>query len=1317
LATGFYYDLLGRAPSPGEVAGWASAFQAGLNPGQAALAIASTTEYLSTLATNDYWSDLGRGPTPAEVSSWVQALQAGLTEQQMSVAFLASTEFYQDQGNNNTSWLTSLYQHVLNRTPSGGELAAWNQVMQNGLSRVTVAMGFENSTEVHTMQVGYAYQHLLGRSPDAAGLAGWAAAMDQGLTRSMMIATIASTPEYTAAQTLTPETPAPFNTGSNPGVHFEFASENSAVAAGFTKVPVVNYTPTRGYGWLTISGLGWRDWNTANPLTSSYELGPDATFRADVPNGTYKVTVTVGDAEQLHDNMSLWVNGTPLASGLTTAVGQFSQSSANVQVTNGQVAVRIAGSGPINSSFAIDALDIAPVNTGSLTVSPGTLSSATANSAYSATVSASGGSGSYSFAVTSGSLPGWLSLNGSTGVLSGTPTTTGTSTFTVTATDSNTGATGSQAYTLKVNAASSLTVSPASLSSATANGAYSATVSASGGSGTYSFAVTSGSLPSWLTLNGSTGVLSGTPSFTGTATFTITATDSGISGLTGSQAYTLKVNPASSLTVTPPTLANATANTAYTVTLGATGGSGAATFAVTSGSLPAWLSLNSSTGVLSGTPTTTGKATFTITATDKNISGLMGSLGYTLTVNPASSLTVSPAGLTDATANSAYSATLSATGGSGTYTFAVTSGSLPSWLTLNSSTGVLSGTPTITGNATFTITASDSNISGLKGSQAYALTVDHASSLTLTPSALVSPTVNTPYKATLGATGGSGTATYAVTSGSLPSWLTLNTATGVLSGTPTAIGTSSFTITATDTSFAGLTGRQAYTFTVTLLVHQSNLQYVGAFRVPGIPDPNVSGDWTYDYGGTALAFNPANNSLFLDGIVFDQAISEISIPQSIVNSTNLNDLSVATVLQPPREVLGSLPNNPNTSLGGEKIGGLAVVNGKLIGTDYVFYDAGGGAVDSHFTLSSLNLATATLGGMYQVGTQPAGLVAGYMAPIPSDWQGPLGAPYLTGQADIPIIARTSSGPAAFGFDPSQLGSSVAPATPYVWYDNANHPLGPYIGPANPLQSGNGLVNGVVFAPGTSSVLFFGSTGINYEGYGLPADWNDPYFDKGPHSLNGQYAMQVWAYNANDFVAVKQGTLQPWQVVPYDVWNFDVPITTGGKRIGGVAFDAATGRLYVSVMDADHGYAFHSLPLIEVYQLTLPSGPAQPAAPQIGTLVGTPASTDATGTPVTGAVAAGTSMDLTAGDVYAIDQGASVTQVKFYLDTDNDGVLQTSSDQLLGSGTPSSVANANHNWLLTISTTGLSSGNHTIFAQAQDSDGLLSDPIAMTLSIQ
>ncbi len=130
--------------------------------------------------------------------------------------------------------------------------------------------------------------------------------------------------------------------------------------------------------------------------------------------------------------------------------------------------------------------------------------------------------------------------------------------------------------------------------------------------------------------------------------------------------------------------------------MSATGGSGSTGYAVTSGSLPSWLSL-STTGVLSGTPTQTGTASFTITATDSNSSTLTGSKAYSLTISPASSLTVSPSTLSSDHNQQRVRRHRSSTGGSGTYNFAASAGGLPPGLALNPTSGLLSGTPTTGG--------------------------------------------------------------------------------------------------------------------------------------------------------------------------------------------------------------------------------------------------------------------------------------------------------------------------------------------------------------------------------------------------------------------------------------------------------------------------------------------------------------------------------------------------------------------------------------------------------------------------------------------
>jgi hypothetical protein len=350
--------------------------------------------------------------------------------------------------------------------------------------------------------------------------------------------------------------------------------------------------------------------------------------------------------------------------------------------------------------------------------------------------------------------------------------------------------------------------------------------------------------------------------------------------------------------------------------------------------------------------------------------------------------------------------------------------------------------------------------------------------------------------------------------------------------------------------------------------------YVGAFRVP---DGKI-GDSSFAWGGTALAFNPANNSLFLVGHDHQQAVAEVQIPASVANSRNLKDLPTAKVLQPLVKVTARIPKY--TLEGDVKIGGLMVVDGRLVGTLYEYYDADADAVQSHFVLDSLSLATANVGGLYTVGTLGGGFVGGYMAAVPAELRDELGSPYVTGQAALCIIGRTSSGPALFGFDPTDLGPTAAPVKPYVFYPLKN-PLGK-IDARNPYFNGNTEIRAVVFAPGMRSVLFFGAHGIGDVGYGEPEPFNDPHRrSKGWHSVNGQYAYQVWAYDVDDFVAVKYGIKKPWEIKPSQVKTFDFPVDHPAKHLGGAALDAATGRLYVSQLWTGGGDA---LPLIHVFQM-------------------------------------------------------------------------------------------------------------------------------------
>lgn len=175
-----------------------------------------------------------------------------------------------------------------------------------------------------------------------------------------------------------------------------------------------------------------------------------------------------------------------------------------------------------------------------ITVNPPTLPNGSVGTAYSQTVSGSGGTSPYTFTISSGALPTGLVLNGVTGAITGTPTTAGTFTFTITATDA-TGCAGSRLYTVTIASAGcpAITLSPTTLPPARAQTLYSQSVTASGGTAPYAYTVSAGALPNGLTLNPATGLISGTPLQGGIFNFTIQATDA--NGCIGANPYTLTV--------------------------------------------------------------------------------------------------------------------------------------------------------------------------------------------------------------------------------------------------------------------------------------------------------------------------------------------------------------------------------------------------------------------------------------------------------------------------------------------------------------------------------------------------------------------------------------------------------------------------------------------------------------------------------------------------------------------------------------------------------------------------------------------------------
>jgi len=485
------------------------------------------------------------------------------------------------------------------------------------------------------------------------------------------------------------------------------------------------------------------------------------------------------------------ITGTPTQAGNSAFTVQVSDSSSPVQTASKALSISISLAG------------------GPLQISSVSLPSGQVSSAYSTTLAAIGGVSPYTWTVTSGSLPAGLVLNATTGVISGTPTTAATSTFTIQAKDSSVSPqTTTKSFSVTIAAAPQPpTITTSSLPNGIVGTSYSATVTASGGTTPYSWSVTSGALPAGMTLTASTGAISGTPTTAGTSSITLQVKDANDN--TATKALSVTVAPAAQPpSVSTSSLAGGTVGTAYSATLAATGGTTPYTWSVTSGSLPAGLSLTASTGAISGTPTTAGTSAFTVQVKDaKNSTGTKSlSIAIAAATQPPSITTTS---LPGGTVSTAYSTTLAASGGKSPYTWSVTSGSLPAGLSLGSTTGTISGTPTASGTASFNVQVKDAN----NNTATKSLTLSVVAPLQVTTSSLPNGQVGSSYSAFLVASGGATPYTWSVSSGTLPGGLTLSASSGQISGTPTTTGTSSFTIQVKDSGNS--TATKALSFTIT----------------------------------------------------------------------------------------------------------------------------------------------------------------------------------------------------------------------------------------------------------------------------------------------------------------------------------------------------------------------------------------------------------------------------------------------------------------------------------------------------------------------
>ncbi|WP_221411043.1 putative Ig domain-containing protein, partial [Aeromonas hydrophila] len=368
----------------------------------------------------------------------------------------------------------------------------------------------------------------------------------------------------------------------------------------------------------------------------------------------------------------------------------------------------------------------------------------------------------------------------STTTLHGVPTTAGTYTFSITLNDGlNQG--GVATYTLVVTSSAVPTLTSVAPNSGSTDGATSVTLTGTDFTGATAVSF-GGTAASGYIINNATTITATTPAHAAGAVNVVVTTPSGTATLTNGYTYTV---PAP--TVGPVSATVAANSSANPITLSLSGGTASSVAVATAASHGTATASGTS---ITYTPTAgySGSDSFTYTAT--NASGTSSPATVTITVS-APTLAITPTTLPDGAQGTAYNQTVTATGGSAPYTYAITAGSLPAGLSLNTSSGAISGTPSASGTSNFTVTATDAN--SATGSQAYSLVINGL------------PPVANAVSATVAANSSANPITLNITGGAASS---VAVATAASHGAATASGTS---ITYTPT--AGYSGSDSFTYT------------------------------------------------------------------------------------------------------------------------------------------------------------------------------------------------------------------------------------------------------------------------------------------------------------------------------------------------------------------------------------------------------------------------------------------------------------------------------------------------------------------------
>jgi uncharacterized protein (TIGR03437 family) len=803
-----------------------------------------------------------------------------------------------------------------------------------------------------------------------------------------------------------------------------------------------DFTAPTSTGGLTFDASGNYvnvDWNSCTVTCTIYTITPsgtttplytDTNHYLEDPEGIYRDTLS-----------GLFF----LVDDETNALYTLSANGSNLS--------QIASGGVMESPGSLVVVDVAlPPAFPQLSITTSELPNGIVGTSYGTVgFGATGGSGSYAWSVSG--LPAGLSAN-SSGVVTGTPTAAGVFPVTASVSDSVANMSAQESFTLSV-AYGPLSISgPANLGGIAPSAAVSAAYTGSSGKPPYTYSAIG--LPVGLTINPSSGNLSGSIGQPGNYNFTVRVSDS--EPVTTSLNVSLFV-----LGITTTSLPAGTNKIAYSQTLAATGGNPPPySWSVTAGTLPTGLTLASS-GVLSGTPVLAGTPTsaqtfpFTVSVTSGGVT-VSEPLSLTVTLTPQP-LTIpggagnNPIVLASGPVQVAYSQALEAAGGIPPYSWSLLAGALPDGLSL-SSAGTISGTPTKISSFGFTAQATDT--SGATAAAGFSITITPPVITITTTSPLSNGIAGISYPTQVfAATGGIGPYTFQE-QGALPSGLTFSG--GQITGVAVGVGTSSFTVTATDSSQpTPLTASSEFQISVSpahtdLVLSQGSLPFTfnaGAISLPAgtsTASISVSSDSTQALGYSVnvspavtwldvtagsgvtpgiigVSLDPKALAMgvgtFQTGIVVNCAQSSPCAGDSQTINVTLNVVSTPPQLVAGPNLLSFAAQTGSTQTSAQALilqnagGGTITVNSVTTGNNFVTFSGIPSTIPANGTVP------------VSVIVNPSGLAAGY-------YESTILVNTSVGSADIPVILLVSAN-ATMTLNPSgtqfQMLAGSAPGQP------------------------------------------------------------------------------------------------------------------------------------------------------------------------------------------------------------------------------------------------------------------------------------------------